>query len=55
MDPAGSADPYHWITDPDPLPFPAVAFKVLTKSKFFYNTFYYYLCTIGTITLILKL
>ncbi len=41
----GSADPYHWLTDPDPVSDPdpalfvAVAFKVSADNKFYFKFF----------------
>ncbi len=51
---SGSADPYHWVIDADPirvLLFLSVAFKMSTKIRFFSGMFLLStgICTVGTL------
>jgi hypothetical protein len=39
---SGSADPYHWLTDPDPALFVS-GFQDANKTKYFHQRFFAYL------------
>ncbi len=53
---SGSADPYLWLLDPDPYPYPASFFSDLKMQKnIFFSLFFSYNWNTGTLSSVLKI